>query len=534
MSTNHAKALLEIDQLSIQFGEKTAVDALSLSLQAGERLALVGESGSGKSVTALAILRLLNAARVQGQIRFAGDNLNAKSERQMQAIRGADISMVFQEPMTALNPVYTIGRQIAESISLHQGVHPRAARPRVIELLEQVGIDDAARRSYAYPHQLSGGQRQRAVIAMALACRPRLLLADEPTTALDVTLRRQIIDLLLDVQKQQANGQNMAILLITHDLGLVRHFAQRVAVMEHGRLVEVAPVEALFTAPQHPYTRKLLASTPRREVRPVAADAPVLLQARGVAVDYPVPGKGLAALVRPATRLRALDGIDLDLRAGETLGIVGESGSGKSTLAAALLGLQRTSAGEIRVFGRPRSDYARRERRALSARIQAVFQDPFSSLSPRQTVEQIVGEGVALHQRHFDADARCQLVLQALAEVGLPADAAGRFPHEFSGGQRQRIAIARALILQPAIVILDEPTSALDVSIQQQILQLLTDLQQRHGFAYVLISHDIAVVRALAHRVLVTCHGRIVEHGEVSAILTAPSHGYTKKLIESV
>ncbi|AOR72852.1 microcin ABC transporter ATP-binding protein [Burkholderia stabilis] len=525
--------LLEIDGFSARFGDRTVVRELSLSVARGERVALVGESGSGKSVTALSILRLVRQASLSGRILFDGQDLLSKSEQQMRGIRGADIAMVFQEPMTALNPLYTIGRQIAESLRLHEGLRPGAARARGIELLHRTGIPEPERRIDSFPHQLSGGQRQRAMIAMALACRPRLLLADEPTTALDVTVRQQIVDLLLDLQAQEAGGRGMAVLLITHDLNLVRRFAQRVAVMEHGVLVEANETGALFDTPQHPYTRRLLDSAPRRAIEPVATDARTILDVRALAVDYRTTPKGWRAMFGQ-TAFRAVHDVQLRLRRGETIGIVGESGSGKSTLAAAVLGLQQPAAGEIGIDGMPLAALrARAGRRALYGRLQVVFQDPFGSLSPRMTIEQIVGEGLALHRPELAGAARRARVAALLEEVGLPADAMPRYPHEFSGGQRQRIAIARALAVEPELLVLDEPTSALDVSIQKQVLALLTSLQARYRLSYLFITHDLAVMRAMAHRVIVMKAGRVVEEGETLDVLHAPSHPYTQALLAS-
>ncbi|KVS42502.1 ABC transporter ATP-binding protein [Burkholderia ubonensis] len=527
------KPLLEIDRFTAQFGDRTVVRELSLSVARGERVALVGESGSGKSVTALSILRLVRQARLSGRMLFDGEDLLTKTEQQMRGIRGADIAMVFQEPMTALNPLYTIGRQIAESLRLHEGLRPGAARARGIELLRRTGIPEPERRIDSYPHQLSGGQRQRAMIAMALACRPRLLLADEPTTALDVTVRQQIVDLLLELQAQEAAARGMAVLLITHDLNLVRRFAQRVAVMERGVLVETNETGALFDAPQHPYTRRLLDSAPRRAIEPVAADARTILDVRALAVDYRTAAKGWRAVFGQSA-FRAVHDVQLRLRRGETVGIVGESGSGKSTLASAVLGLQQPAAGAIEIDGLPLAALrANAGRRALYGRMQVVFQDPFGSLSPRMTIEQIVGEGLALHRPELARAARRARIAALLEEVGLPADALPRYPHEFSGGQRQRIAIARALAVEPELLVLDEPTSALDVSIQKQVLTLLTNLQARYRLSYLFITHDLAVMRAMAHRVIVMQAGRVVEEGETLQVLHAPSHPYTRALMAS-
>jgi microcin C transport system ATP-binding protein len=527
-----AGPLLELDHLHVTFGDTVAVKDVTLAIQRGERVALVGESGSGKSVTALSILRLLGDAEVSGAIRFNGEDLLAKSEREMRGLRGSAIAMIFQEPMTALNPLYTVGEQIAETIVVHDGVPAKEARKRAVALLERTGIAEPGKRVNSYPHQLSGGQRQRAMIAMALACRPRLLLADEPTTALDVTIRAQIVELLLELQRDEAEKRGMAVLLITHDLNLVRHFAQRIAVMERGVLVESGPVEQVFTSPQHPYTQRLLQSRPERAVVPVLPISPVLLEARDVSVEFKTKLPGFAGWFRSG-RFRAVADASVSVRQGETLGIVGESGSGKSTLAMALLGLQRTAHGEIEFQGRALASYRGREQTALRSNMQVVFQDPFSSLSPRQTIERIVGEGLALHRPQLDAEARRDKVISVLREVGLDRTVLYRYPHEFSGGQRQRIAIARALVLEPRVLILDEPTSALDVSIQQQVLKLLAGLQHKYNLGFVFISHDLAVIGAMAHRVAVMQDGSIVETGDVEKIFATPAHPYTRKLLKA-
>ena len=521
--------LLEIDHLSVAFGGTRAVDDVSFAIAPGEKFGLVGESGSGKSVTALAVLRLLGAARVAGQVRFAGEDLLALPERRMRGVRGRDIAMIFQEPMTALNALYTIGNRIGEVLELHEGLRPNQARARAIELLARTGIPEPARRIDAYPHELSGGQRQRAMIAMALACNPRLLIADEPTTALDVTIQAQILALLDDLQREFG----MAVLFITHDLNLVRRFTHRVGVMERGKLVETGPAAEVFAKPAHAYTKKLIDSRPRRDVQPLAADTPVLLAGEGVDVQF----------VRRAGWLKkevftAVAGVNLQLRRGETVGIVGESGSGKTTLGMALLALQAISAGEVRL-GDARIDNAPRPvLRAMRRRVQVVFQDPFASLSPRMTVGEIVGEGLALHHPELSAEQRRERILAILDEVGLGerhgiAHVLTRYPHEFSGGQRQRIAIARAVVLRPEVLVLDEPTSALDVSVQQQVLQLLAGLQRHYGMSYVFISHDLAVIRAMAHRVLVMKDGAIVEEAPVEALFAAPRQAYTRALIEA-
>ncbi|MFM0119851.1 dipeptide ABC transporter ATP-binding protein [Paraburkholderia sp. RL18-101-BIB-B] len=526
------KPLLELDHLHVRFGDTVAVSDVTLAIQRGERVALVGESGSGKSVTALSILRLLSDAQVSGSIRFDGADLLGKTEREMRGLRGSDIAMIFQEPMTALNPLYTVGDQIAETIVVHDGVTANEARKRAVALLGRTGIAEPGKRVNSYPHQLSGGQRQRAMIAMALACRPRLLLADEPTTALDVTIRAQIVELLLELQRDEAEKRGMAVLLITHDLNLVRHFAQRIAVMEKGVLVESGPVEQVFASPQHPYTQRLLASRPERTVVPVLPISPVLLEARGISVDFKTKLPGFSGWFRSG-RFRAVADANVSVRQGETLGIVGESGSGKSTLAMALLGLQRTVHGEIEFQGRALGSYRGAEQTALRSNMQVVFQDPFSSLSPRQTIERIVGEGLALHRPTMTPQARREKVISVLREVGLDRTVLQRYPHEFSGGQRQRIAIARALVLEPRILILDEPTSALDVSIQQQVLKLLAGLQQKYNLGFVFISHDLAVIGAMAHRVAVMQNGSIVESGEVEEIFATPAHPYTRKLLKA-
>lgn len=526
MSATPAPPLLRVRSLQVRFGAQAVVQGVDLDIAAGEKVALVGESGSGKTVCALALLRLLSGAQQSGRVQLDGRDLGSLSERQMRAIRGKDIAMIFQEPMTALNPLHPVGRQIAEVLELHEALSRRAAWARAVELLAQLGIAEPARRALDYPHQLSGGQRQRAMIAIALACRPRLLLADEPTTALDVTVRRQILDLLDALQAEYG----LALLFITHDLHLVRHYAHRVAVMQQGRVVEAGEVRTVFDAPQHAYTRMLLQSRPRRLVHAVqeTASPQVALRARALSVRFAQAGGLLRRTWHPV-----LQDISLDLPARQTLGVVGESGSGKSTLALALLGLLRRQGGLVDLLGHDPAAQSPRALRALRAQAQIVFQDPFSSLSPRRTVAQIVEEGLEIHRPELGAAQRRQRAQDILAEVGLPLSSADmqRYPHAFSGGQRQRIAIARALILKPKILILDEPTSALDVSVQQQVLELLAALQQRHGLAYVLISHDLAVIAALAHHVLVLHQGRVVEQGPLDAVLRAPQQPYTRALL---
>lgn len=533
MTTQIKHPLLDIEDFSVRFGDKTVVKSLNLAVARGERVALVGESGSGKSVTALSVLRLVERAQYEGRLMFNGQDLLQKTEQQMRGIRGKDIAMVFQEPMTALNPLYTIGKQIAESLRLHEGMRPNEARARGIELLRRTGIPEPERRIDSFPHQLSGGQRQRAMIAMALACRPRLLLADEPTTALDVTVRQQIVDLLLELQEQEASELGMAVLLITHDLNLVKRFAQRVAVMEKGILVETNTTHELFSNPQHPYTQRLLDSEPKREIAPVPPEKKKILDVQGLAIDYRIPAKGWRSMFGHST-FRAVHEVDLSLRRGETLGIVGESGSGKSTLASAVLGLQRAAQGSILIDGLPLNEMKTpKARRKLYSRMQVVFQDPFGSLSPRMTIEQIVSEGLIMHKPELSQTARRARVAALLEEVGLPGESMLRYPQEFSGGQRQRIAIARALAVEPELMVLDEPTSALDVSIQKQVLALLTNLQRKYDLSYLFITHDLAVMRAMAHRVIVMKGGCVVEQGDTLDVLNAPQHAYTQSLLAS-
>jgi microcin C transport system ATP-binding protein len=510
-------SLLQVQDLCINFGARRVVDGVSFTLDEGEKLALVGESGSGKTVTALSTLRLLGNARLQGSVRFQGREVLAMGPAELQALRGPEIAVIFQEPMTALNPVLTVGVQIMEALQLHKGLDRNQAKLRAIEALHEVGVPEPARRVDSYPHQLSGGQRQRAMIAMALACDPRLLIADEPTTALDVSIRHQILDLLERIRRERG----LAVLMITHDLNLVRRFADRVAVMEQGLLVEQGPMRQVLERPEHPYTRKLIESRPERQVG--APGAGTVLAGRGVRVDYPVPRPGIRGWFGKG-RFTAVADADFALAPGETLGVIGESGSGKTSLAMALLDLL-PAGGEIAVDGQPWAKLDGEARRRLRRRIQVVFQDPFSSLSPRQTVEQIIGEGLQIHEPGLTPAQRRARIQAALVEVGLAENGSanqllGRYPHEFSGGQRQRIAIARALIVRPEIVVLDEPTSSLDVTIQKQVLQLLADLQRRHGLSYVLVTHDIDVVRAMAHRVLVMKDGRVVRTGPAEQVLT--------------
>ncbi len=528
-------SLLDVKGLRISFGSTEVVKGIDFSIASGEKLALVGESGSGKTVTALGLLGLANNARCAGSARFEGVargiDLLSLSEPELRAIRGRDIAMIFQEPMTALNPLFPVGNQIAEVLQLKQGLDKARCAKAVVDLLASTGIPEPERRARALPHQLSGGQRQRAMIAMALACKPKLLLADEPTTALDVTVRTQILDLLSALQREYG----MALLMITHDLNLVRKFADRVAVMEKGLIVEQGTVDAVFADPRHAYTRKLIDSRPQRDVVPAVppAQARPLLRANGLGVTYPIALAGLRGWFRKGGFV-AVRGVTFTIAAGQTLGVIGESGSGKSTLALAALGLQAFE-GEIEVDGRSWGGGADK---AIRAAVQVVFQDPFSSLSPRMTVEEIVGEGLLVHQPALSVAQRQQRVLHALAEVGLDeaefANLLSRYPHEFSGGQRQRLAIARALIVEPRLLVLDEPTSALDVTIQKQVLELLQRLQRERGLSYLLITHDVDVIRAMAHDVLVMKDGEVVESGALAQVLDAPRHPYTRTLVESV
>jgi microcin C transport system ATP-binding protein len=527
--------LLDVKGLRVSFGGKAVVHGVDFSIAPGEKLALVGESGSGKTVTALSLLGLAQNARVTGKADFAGSrgavDLVALTEPQLREIRGEEIAMIFQEPMTALNPLYSVGDQIAEVLQVHKGQTRAEAMLGAIALLADTGIPEPARRAKAFPHQLSGGQRQRAMIAMALACQPRLLLADEPTTALDVTLRGQILDLLGELQ--QRNG--MAVLLITHDLNLVRKFADRVAVMENGRIVEQGAVAEVFARPQHPYTRKLIDSKPQRDglaAAGVVADAAVTMAAERLRVAYPVPIPGIRGWFRRGEFVAVKDA-SFQIPAGRTLGVIGESGSGKSTLALASLGLLPFS-GQLQAAGQAWSKEAVRNK-AMRRAVQVVFQDPFSSLSPRMTVEAIVEEGLRVHEPSLSASGRRERALQALADVGMTeAQFPGllqRYPHEFSGGQRQRLAIARALIVNPSLLVLDEPTSALDVTIQKQVLGLLQRLQRERGLSYLLITHDVDVIRAMAHEVMVMKDGDVLESGSLGEVLDSPRHPYTKILV---
>ncbi|WP_433587953.1 ABC transporter ATP-binding protein [Pseudomonas koreensis] len=514
--------LIEIRDLRVAFNGQPVVHGIDLDIRPGECLALVGESGSGKSVTAHSILQLLdpNITRINGSIRYAGEELLGVHERYLRQLRGNRIAMIFQEPMSSLNPLHTIERQLGESLALHKGLAGVQARERILELLELVGIHKPRERLKAYPHQLSGGQRQRVMIAMALACEPQLLIADEPTTALDVTVQRRILLLLKELQQRLG----MALLIISHDLNLVCTIAQRVAVMRGGRIVEQASCEQLFREPQHPYSIELLNAEPGGHALCLDATED-LLQVCDLNVRFRLGGGGW----RAKTYLQAVKGIDLNLQRGKTLGIVGESGSGKSTLGQAILRLIDAE-GSIRFAGEALEPLSGKQLRPLRKRLQVVFQDPFGSLSPRLSVAQIIAEGLQVHSE-LNAAQREQAVIDVLREVGLDPATRHRYPHEFSGGQRQRIAIARALVLKPDLILLDEPTSALDRTVQKQIVALLRRLQEEHGLTYLFISHDLAVVRALAHDLIVMKEGEVVERGETRELFAAAKHPYTQELL---
>ncbi|NBD29571.1 MAG: dipeptide ABC transporter ATP-binding protein [Alphaproteobacteria bacterium] len=519
--------VLDVRDLSVSFrqdGATTlAVSGVSYHLNRGETVALVGESGSGKSVTALSTVRLLgDSATVGGSILYEGEEMVTAGEAKLRQVRGNDISFIFQEPMTSLNPLHTIEKQLRESIELHQGLRGDAVRAKIVELLEKVGIREAANRLNAYPHQLSGGQRQRVMIAMALANGPELLVADEPTTALDVTIQAQILDLLDRLKRDM----NMSMLFITHDLGIVRRIADRVCVMKDGEIVEQGATEEIFRTPQHPYTRMLLAAESTGDPTPVPEDAPVVAEAENLKIWFPIH-QGL--LKRTVGHVKAVNDATFTVRAGETLGIVGESGSGKTTLALAMMKLLG-SEGRIVFQGREIQDFREGRMRPLRGDMQIVFQDPYGSLSPRMTVEQIIAEGLSIHGVAEERDQRA-LVAEIMAEVGLDPATMDRYPHEFSGGQRQRVAIARAMILRPKLLVLDEPTSALDMTVQVQIVDLLRDLQKKYQLAYLFISHDLKVVRALSHKVIVMKQGDVVEAGPVDRVFDAPQSGYTRELM---
>ncbi|HEX3882386.1 MAG TPA: ABC transporter ATP-binding protein [Stellaceae bacterium] len=528
-------SLLEIRDLSVTFAgwrgapPVRAVRGISFDLEKGETLALVGESGSGKSVTALSVLQLLpypSASHDPGSsIKFAGEEMIGAPPVRLREVRGNRIGMIFQEPMTSLNPLHTLEKQIAEALLIHRHLTAAAARRRTIELLHLVGLRDAESRLGAYPHQLSGGQRQRVMIAMALANEPDILIADEPTTALDVTIQAQILELMHELRDRLG----MALLLITHDLGIVRRLADRVCVMTQGEIVESGPGEDIFTRPQHAYTRHLLSAEPKGRAVPDDPAAPALVEGSGLKVWFPIRG-GLMRRVRG--HVKAVDGVSLTVRRGTTLGVVGESGSGKTTLGLALLRLT-PSEGDIRFDGHDIAATPQKQLRPLRRQMQVVFQDPYASLSPRLSIEQIISEGLQVHRLAANDAERRRMIDEALTEVGLDPGAAQRYPHEFSGGQRQRVAIARALVLKPRFLVLDEPTSALDMSVQAQIVDLLRGLQEKHGLTYLFISHDLKVVRALAHQILVMKDGEIVESGTTEAVMTAPTHPYTKALMKA-
>ncbi|MCB1783157.1 MAG: ABC transporter ATP-binding protein [Alphaproteobacteria bacterium] len=525
--------IVEIKNLDISFrtpgGVFEAVKDVSFDLYRGKTTALVGESGSGKSVTALSILKLLPSSATfhseRSSILFEGEEILDKDEKFMRKIRGAQVGMIFQEPQSALNPLHTIERQVAEVLRVHQGMTGEKAKTRVRELLEKVGLGNLKDRLNSYPHELSGGQRQRVMIAMALANNPELLIADEPTTALDVTVQAQILDLLKDLQKDL----NMGLLLITHDLSIVEKMADEICVMKNGELVEKKEAKALFAKPEHDYTKMLLAARPAGTARAVPDGAPVVMEAAGVKVYFP---KAKSFFGKPLAWVKAVDDISFTVRRGETLGVVGESGSGKTTLGLALLRLL-SAQGKIVFSGSDLSDLGRKEMRPLRARMQIVFQDPYASLSPRMSVGGIIGEGLQVHRPDLSAIARDEIVVKALMDVHMDPETRHRYPHEFSGGQRQRISIARAMVLQPDFVVLDEPTSALDVSVQAEIVALLRELQEKHDLSYMFISHDLRVVRAMAHHILVMKDGRVVESGPAAQIFDNPQQDYTKALMDA-
>ena len=527
---NTAKTLLQVRNLSVAFSqggnETLAVDRVSFKIGQGETVALVGESGSGKTVSALSILKLLpypSASHPTGEIFFQGRNLLNAPEEDLREIRGSRISMIFQEPMTSLNPLHTIERQVGEVLKVHRGFDDDTARERVLELLLKVGIRDPERRLGAFPHELSGGQRQRVMIAMALANEPDLLIADEPTTALDVTIQAQILELLKDLSREMG----MAMLLITHDLGIVRKMAGRVYVMKDGKIVEEGHTEEIFEDPKHAYTQHLLAAEPKGEPSPFEASAPVVMETTDLKVWFPIK-TGL--LKRTTDYVKAVDGVSLELRKGQTLGVVGESGSGKTTLGLALLRLI-SSDGPIVYMGNRIDAHSSSQMRPLRKEMQIVFQDPYGSLSPRLAIGQIIEEGLVIQNPNLTYEERRARVGAALTEVGLDAEAQDRYPHEFSGGQRQRIAIARAMVLEPKFVMLDEPTSALDMSVQAQIVDLLRDLQAKRDLAFLFISHDLRVVRALCNYVIVMRGGKVVEEGPSAQIFDHPEQPYTQALL---
>lgn len=522
--------LLAIRDLSVAFkegnNEKRVVDQVTFTIKPAQTLALVGESGSGKSITALSILRLLpypSACNPTGSIIYQGQDLLTLPPRKLRAIRGNRIAMVFQEPMTSLNPLHTVSKQIGEVLQLHKGLRGKALEQRILELLELVGIDKPPTKLLSYPHQLSGGQRQRVMIAMALACEPELLIADEPTTALDVTVQLKILELLKDLQARLG----MSLLIISHDLNIVKRIAHDICVMQQGKIVEQASCEELFKCPQHPYTRQLLAAEPSGTPSGKELGAE-LLRVEDIKVWFPLPKK---LLHRQQDYFRAVDGIDLTIRQGETLGIVGESGSGKSTLGLAILKLIKCH-GRINFQGLNIANYSQAQMRAVRRQMQVVFQDPYGSLSPRMSIGQIIGEGLKIH-KIGSREQQETAIINVLNEVGLEADSMHRYPHEFSGGQRQRIAIARALVLKPSLILLDEPTSALDRTVQKQVIELLRKLQEKYNIAYLFISHDLAVIKALSHQLMVIKAGHVVEKGLAEQLFSSPQHPYTKQLLEA-
>ena len=530
MSGSMNKPLLSVRDLSVAFRqngeERISVDRVSFDIAEGETIALVGESGSGKSVSALSILKLLPypaASHPSGEVLFDGKDLMKASEPELRRVRGNDVTMIFQEPMTSLNPLHTVEQQIAEILKMHQGMGDQAARKRTLELLHEVGIREPEKRLASFPHQLSGGQRQRVMIAMALANKPKLLIADEPTTALDVTVQAQILELLAELKA----SQGMSMLFITHDLGIVRKIADRVCVMSKGKIVETGPTKEIFENPQHDYTKHLLAAEPKGEPPVADLSAKTVMEGKDVRVWFPIK-KGF--LRKTVDHVKAVDGIDVQLRAGQTLGVVGESGSGKTTLGLALSRMI-SSKGEIRFDGRDIAQFSFKDMRPLRREMQIVFQDPFGSLSPRMTIADIIAEGLLVHEPKLSADDRDERVISALNEVNLDPETRFRYPHEFSGGQRQRIAIARAMVLNPKFVMLDEPTSALDMSVQAQVVDLLRALQKKHDLAYLFISHDLKVVRALANDVLVMRNGKAVEYGTSKEVFANPKTDYTKALM---
>ena len=521
--------LLDVKDLRVSFRQDgaltPAVKGISFHVERGETVALVGESGSGKSVSALSTVSLLGeTAHVEGSVTYDGQQMIGASDRLLRKVRGNDISFIFQEPMTSLNPLHTIDKQLAESLALHQGLSGDALKARILELLEKVGINDAESRLGSYPHQLSGGQRQRVMIAMALANKPDVLIADEPTTALDVTIQAQILDLL----KELKDSEGMGLLFITHDLGVVRRIADRVCVMQQGEIVEQGPTAEIFDNPQHPYTQKLLGAEPTGSPAPVPEGAEVIAETENLKIWFPIQ-KGL--LRRTVGHVKAVNDASLSVRAGETIGIVGESGSGKTTLALAVMRLI-ASEGGITFMGDDVRKWSTKELRRLRKDMQIVFQDPFGSLSPRMTCMQIIAEGLSIHKVDPERNPR-ELVHDVMIEVGLDPTTMDRYPHEFSGGQRQRIAIARAMVLRPRLLVLDEPTSALDMTVQVQIVDLLRELQVKYGLAYLFISHDLKVVRAMSHRVMVMKRGDVVEYGDVDALYDNPQTEYTRTLLQA-